>query len=200
MNFRDLMQKMKDLDEGFEGTDKFTLADPDVDEMGMAKSNAETPLMGDVEGKGQWIIPDEDEEKGQWIIPDEDDPVGECGGMPSMGPMSSMAPKQQDNVTMNVSMNGSGAGGIRDLMSILKNIEQGGSDAEKDMVVGLEQMANAPDEQIAGIDAVTPTGDDLHSKGSEAPKVNGGGTPMQRGVSEGLLDQLNNLYQEVKLR
>jgi hypothetical protein len=200
MNFRDLMQKMKDLDEGFEGTDKFTLADPDVDEMGMAKSNAETPLMGDVEGKGQWIIPDEDEEKGQWIIPDEDDPVGECGGMPSMGPMSSMAPKQQDNVTMNVSMNGSGAGGIRDLMSILKNIEQGGSDAEKDMVVGLEQMANAPAEQTAGIDAVTPTGDDLHSKGSEAPKVNGGGNPMQRGVSEGLLDQLNNLYQEVKLR
>ena len=173
MNFQDLMQKMKDIDEGLEGTDKFTLADSDVEEMGMAKSNAETPLMGDVE---------------------------ECGGMPSMGPMSSMAPKQQDNVTMNVSMNGSGAGGIRDLMSILKNIEQGGSDAEKDMVVGLEQMANAPAEQTAGIDAVTPTGDDLHSKGGEAPKVNGGGNPMQRGVSEGLLDQLNNLYQEVKLR
>jgi hypothetical protein len=126
--------------------------------------------------------------------------VEECGGMPSMGPMSSMAPKQQDNVTMNVSMNGSGAGGIRDLMSILKNIEQGGSDSEKDMVVGLEQMANTPDEQTAGINAVTPTGDDLHSKGGEAPKVNGGGNPMQRGVSEGLLDQLNNLYQEVKLR
>jgi len=173
MNFQDLMQKMKDIDEGLEGADKFTLADPDVEETIGAKSNAETPLMGDVE---------------------------ECGGMPSMGPMGSMAPKQQDNVTMNVSMNGSGAGGIRDLMSILKNIEQGGSDAEKDMVVGLEQMANAPAEQTAGIDAVTPTGDDLHSKGSEAPKVNGGGNPMQRGVSEGLLDQLNNLYQEVKLR
>jgi hypothetical protein len=173
MNFQDLMQKIKDIDEGFEPQDKYTHADQDVEEMGAAKSNAETPLMGDVE---------------------------ECGGMPSMGPMSSMAPKQQDNVTMNVSMNGSGAGGIRDLMSILKNIEQGGGDAEKDMVVGLEQMANAPDEQTAGIDAVTPTGDDLHSKGGEAPKVNGGGNPMQRGVSEGLLDQLNNLYQEVKLR
>jgi hypothetical protein len=173
MNFQDLMQKIKDIDEGLEGTDKFTLADQDVEEMGMAKSNAETPLMGDVE---------------------------ECGGMPSMGPMSSMAPKQQDNVTMNVSMNGSGAGGIRDLMSILKNIEQGGGDAEKDMVVGLEQMANTPDEQTAPVDAVIPTGDDLHSKGGEAPKVNGGGNPMQRGVSEGLLDQLNNLYKAVQLR
>ena len=174
MNFQDLMQKIKDIDEGLEGTDKFTLADQDVEEMGMAKSNAETPLMGDVE---------------------------ECGGMPSMGPMSSMAPKQQDNVTMNVSMNGSGAGGIRDLMSILKNIEQGGSgDDEQDVIVGMEEFANSPNEQTAPVDAVTSTGDDLHSKGGEAPKVNGGGNPMQRGVSEGLLDQLNNLYQEVKLR
>jgi hypothetical protein len=127
--------------------------------------------------------------------------VEECGGMPSMGPMSSMAPKQQDNVTMNVSMNGSGAGGIRDLMSILKNIEQGGSgDDEQDVIVGMEEFANSPNEQTAPVDAVTSTGDDLHSKGGEAPKVNGGGNPMQRGVSEGLLDQLNNLYQEVKLR
>jgi hypothetical protein len=177
MNFQDLMQKMKDIDEGLESQDKYTHADQDVEEMGdmPATSNAETPLMGDTD-------------------------MEECGGMPSMGPMSSMAPKQQDNVTMNVSMNGSGAGGIRDLMSILKNIEQGGSDAEKDMVVGLEQMANTPDEQTAPVDAVIPTGDDLHSKGGEAPKVNGGGNPMQRGVSEGLLDQLNNLYKAVQLR
>jgi len=175
MNFQHLLQKMKDIDEGFESQDKYTHADQDVEEMGdmPATSNAETSLMGDVE---------------------------ECGGMPSMGPMSSMAPKQQDNVNMSVNMSGQGAGGIRDLMAILKNIEQGGGDAEKDMVVGLEQMANAPDEQTAGLGAVTPTGDDLHSKGGEAPKVNGGGNPMQRGVSEGLLDQLNNLYQEVKLR
>ena len=43
----------------------------------------------------------------------------ECGGMmpPSM-------PKQSDSVTMNVSMNGSGEGGIRDLMNILRNLEK----------------------------------------------------------------------------
>jgi hypothetical protein len=155
MNFQDLLQKMKDIDEGLESQDKYMTADQDVEE---------------------------------------------CGGMAPMSSMSSMAPKQQDNVNMSVNMSGQGAGGIRDLMSILKNIEQGGSDAEKDMVVGLEQMANEPDEQTVDVDAVTPTGDDLHSKGGEAPKVNGGGNPMQRGVSEGLLDQLNNLYQEVKLR
>ena len=49
------------------------------------------------------------------------DIIEECG----MTPMSSPMP-QQDNVSMNVSMNGSGAGGIRDLMSILKNIEDTG--------------------------------------------------------------------------
>ena len=47
----------------------------------------------------------------------------ECGDMPvgMMGMSSHQG--QQDSVTMNISMNGSGAGGIRDLMSILRNIE-----------------------------------------------------------------------------
>jgi len=46
----------------------------------------------------------------------------ECGPMPGMM-VHAEQPKQQDNVTMNVSMNGSGAGGISDLMKILRNIE-----------------------------------------------------------------------------
>jgi hypothetical protein len=54
--------------------------------------------------------------------------VAEAGcGMPSammgMNPMPPEPMKQQDSVTMNVSMNGNGAGGIRDLMAILKNID-----------------------------------------------------------------------------
>jgi hypothetical protein len=48
----------------------------------------------------------------------ESDIVGECG--PAMG---SSPTAQQDTVSMSVNMNGSGAGGIRDLMAILKNIE-----------------------------------------------------------------------------
>ena len=47
-----------------------------------------------------------------------------CGMSPMSSPMSSPMP-QQDNVNMNVNMSGSGAGGIRDLMAILKNIEDG---------------------------------------------------------------------------
>lgn len=139
---------------------------------------------------------------------DEGTSVEECGGMMSP-PMS--APKQSDSVTMNVSMNGSGAGGIKDLMSILKNIEDGGNTddadqlfgapetgSEKEPVMGDEYANDAGNSVTLDINAVTPTGDDMHSKGGEAPKVNGGGNPMN--VEESLLQQLSNLYQEVKLR
>jgi hypothetical protein len=139
-----------------------------------------------------------------------DTDVEECGmpGMSNMPTGMMGAPKQQDNVTMNLSMNGSGAGGIRDLMSILKNIE-GGEASDKNMVIGVGEAnmdggfsdaTTKPNEKVASISAVTPKGNDIHSKGGEAEKVNGGGNPMQAGVSEGLLAQLANLYQEVKLR
>jgi hypothetical protein len=65
-----------------------------------------------------------------------DDIIEECG----IGPMSSPMP-QQDNVSMNVSMNGSGAGGIRDLMSILKNIEDTG---EQEMMPGIDVDIEPP--------------------------------------------------------
>jgi hypothetical protein len=46
----------------------------------------------------------------------------ECDGMPENH--THEQPKQQDSVTMSINMNGNGSGGIRDLMNILKNIEQ----------------------------------------------------------------------------
>lgn len=49
--------------------------------------------------------------------------VEECGMMPPMGGMAGGMPPQQDSVSMNVSMNAQGKGGIRDLMDVLKNIE-----------------------------------------------------------------------------
>ena len=138
----------------------------------------------------------------------------ECGDMPigMMGMSSHQG--QQDSVTMNISMNGSGAGGIRDLMSILRDIEAsdnadvhshdvsklfGGDDVE---VAFDEEMADGgfgaattePNTATAGIDAVTATGNDIHSKGIEAPKVNGGGNPMQ----EALASRLYQMYQEIK--
>ena len=145
--------------------------------------------------------------------------VAECGGMEIM-PMSGMgreAPKQSDSVTMNVSMNGSGVGGIRDLMAALKQIdnpEHGhndddaalfGAEPEGHEVIigdmdeetsdgGFGDATTSPDQHTADISAVTPTGDDMHSKGGERPKVNGGGNPMQ----EALVSRLSQMYSEIK--
>lgn len=136
--------------------------------------------------------------------PLHDSEVEECGMSP-MSSMSSPAPKQPDNVSMNVNMSGQGAGGIRDLMAILKNIEQGGQD--KDMVIGVGEAdadggfaasTTQPTPATTPVDAVLPTGDDLHSKGKEAEKVNGGGNPFN--VDESLVSRLSELYTEVKSR
>ena len=137
----------------------------------------------------------------------------ECGDMPvgMMGMSSHQG--QQDSVTMNISMNGSGAGGIRDLMSILRNIESsdntdvhshdvgqmfGGDDIEvafgEEMDGGFGSATTEPNTATAGIDAVTATGNDLASKGIEAPKVNGGGNPMHETIKH----RLYTLYNEIK--
>jgi hypothetical protein len=141
----------------------------------------------------------------------DDTGIEECGM--DMGPMS--APKQQDNVSMNLSMNGSGAGGIRDLLDILKNLDhEGGEEGDlgdlidkmgmdkpnrKDVIIGseIEEFNNKnPDPQYAPMSSMTPTGDDLSSKGAERLKVNGGGNPMQ----EQLASRLANMYEEIKSR
>jgi hypothetical protein len=128
------------------------------------------------------------------------DAVEECGGMMPTPAMS--ASKQQDNLTMNVSMNGSGAGGVRDLLNVLKDIQDGpevephhDQDAEHDVLVG-DSYDNAPNEVTLDMDAVIPTGNDIHSKGREAEKVNGGGNPFN--VDESLVRRLSNHYQSIK--
>lgn len=59
-----------------------------------------------------------------------------------------------------------------------------------------EEYANAPQPEMSGVDAVTPTGDDMFSKGREAPKVNGGGNPL----AENLRGKLTALYNEIRSR
>ena len=150
----------------------------------------------------------------------------ECG---DMMPMAQSTPEgEQDHVSVNVNMSGSGAGGIRDLMNILRNIDdvaggdeggeiavvaepEGGPQAEpmhhdldsEPMFGDMEEEFNpadtfqantTPQPEYAGLDAVTATGDDLASKGVEAPKVNGGGNPMQ----EALIQELTNRYNEIR--
>ena len=121
--------------------------------------------------------------------------AGECGDT-----MIQSAPKQSDSVTMNVSMNGSGAGGIKDLLGILRNIENSGNNHDADVLVGMgaeenfQDATTRPHPKTSDIEAVTPTGDDLFSKGKEALKVNGGGNPMK----ESLISKLSQKYETIK--
>jgi hypothetical protein len=148
-------------------------------------------------------------------------------GSPMGGMLGGMAqpeqPKQQDSVTMNVSMNGSGSGGIKDLMSILRNIENGQAahhDAEPDHaepLLGDDDFEEAMDDNgqtfgnsahgdsgthVHGVDAVTAKGDDMHSKGGSNPHYSPGNNTLRPSttVHEGLVDKLQNLYNEVKTR
>ena len=163
-------------------------------------------------------------------------PVEECGdemmpgtveecGMDMPGDMMSHAPKQSDSVTMNVSINGSGAGGIRDLMDILGNLENGGDSGEIEMP-GDELIIGSPgdvgeielpfaDEAIDDggfgdattepapeeetVDAVTnPPSNDLNkSKTMFKHSYRNGDNAM---AMEGLVAKLSQHYQEVKGR
>ena len=64
---------------------------------------------------------------------------------------------------------------------------------------GFDRASTTPNPQTAPLRASIPTGNDMHSKGGEAPKVNGGGNPYTV-TSESLKSQLHNLYQEVRNR
>ena len=137
--------------------------------------------------------------------------MGECGMMPmGAGPVG-----QSDSVNMNVSLNASGGGGIRELMNVLKNIDdvaeprQSDSDSQEDPLFGdsFEEefgnsMAGHDGATTAPVSAVLPTGDDLASKGIEAKKVNGGGNPLARKspMEETIVNQLQSLYTEIKNR
>jgi hypothetical protein len=161
-------------------------------------------------------------------------PVEECGdemmpaaveecGMDMPGDMMSHAPKQSNSVTMNVSMNGSGAGGIRDLMDILRNLEDaGGSDeiempgdeliigspgdvgeielpfADEAIDGGFGTATTKPNAEVKPVKAVTATGDDLASKGMMGR--HGVAVSGSNGLRETLVARLAQHYQEVKER
>jgi hypothetical protein len=72
----------------------------------------------------------------------ESDTVESCGS-----PMGSSPIAQQDTVSVSVNMNGSGAGGIRDLMAILKNIE----DTDSDMPDMPHMDISSPSDMVGNI-------------------------------------------------
>jgi hypothetical protein len=196
MNFQELLSKIASLDA------------PLGEELKGGQKKLDVDKDGDIEADDLKDLRDKkvDEEV-----------VDECGMMGSMG---SSSQDQQDSVNMSINMSGSGSGGIRDLLDILRNLEDGGDnpevddlgdllgkmDGEPDSKVAMigtkmpvDEFANEPDEMYADVSDVTPTGNDMHSKGGEAPKVNGGGNPM--GVDEeALLARLASLYESIKSR
>lgn len=220
MNFSELYQKIKSLDEGMSQGNMMPQA------TSAAPSSPTVPSDGDLS-------------------------LGECG-MEECGdmPMPHSAPSQQDSVTMTVSMNGSGKGGIRDLMNVLRNIEDKMDDkppmepdhggeivigepevldsiepvkfeepklpeieepmdqpvdfSADDIVMGEEgdekkDYANDPEIRKMSVASVIGIGDDLASKGKEAPKQAGGGNPWNINESS-LVSKLARHYEEVKNR
>jgi len=65
--------------------------------------------------------------------------------------------------------------------------------ADENQDGGFGDATTKPDEKYGDVNTVTPTGEDLASKGDEAPKKNGGGNPM-----ESIRRQLDARYREIK--
>lgn len=92
---------------------------------------------------------------GVTLLNEDGTAIEECGAMDMMaGGMAGMQhPEQPDSVSMNVSMNASGTGGIRDLMSVLHAIEQGATGGEEDMGGEIEIIGTEPEVHGLEIDA-----------------------------------------------
>lgn len=193
MNFQELMQRMAELDR------------PVVEEPN--EGNAFSGALDAARDAGQ----SEFEVDGKQYKVKEDGSVEECG---MMGPSSMPSmPKQSDSVNMNVSLNASGSGGIRDLMSILKTIEDGQSvdhDMDHDMdpeliirkmdgagegdrFMGAEEFANEPDEMYS--DTNYEAGGDLNRPKGAYAMAQPGDNPM---AVESIRAQLEKRYQAIK--
>lgn len=99
--------------------------------------------------------------------------TNECGG--DMPPAPQLQ-KQDDQVSMTVNMSGSGSGGIKDILDILRNIESGSDshhmgDDDDDgeiMIIDdepeMEEYANTPEEKYSTLRSIIRSGDDLHKE------------------------------------
>jgi len=196
MNFQDLLTKISALDQPVGES-----MQPPVQAVMATASGPDTP---EVTGDSGHL---ELDEKGAM----------ECGPEMTMP----MAPKQPDNVDMNVTMHGQGPNGIRSLMDILRNLDKGAvepHDADT-MIVGVEQAEpqhepqdddalfgeigedgeyqNRPTPEVADITNVLPKGSDLlGSRRKEPLKPAGGGNPYP--MNEALLAKLQAHYDSLR--
>lgn len=233
MNFYDLSAKLRAIEENapvaekpFVGNHTLVAPRPDgkFDVMDSASGNAHIVGTYDTLAQANEAAKSNDEISTKVVATMKEQVSNECGDMMPM-PMMSHASQQQDSVTMNVSMNGSGPGGIKDLMAILRNIEQSaehdhaepmiaqphGMDGDVDIVLGTadeDMLSNADadesygnsapggsDAHTYGIDSVTRKGDDMHSKGDVKRLRVNGG---ENPLQEGLVERLSAMYQAIK--
>jgi hypothetical protein len=101
-------------------------------------------------------------------------PVDECGAMPLPGAIISAGPQgQQDNVSMTINVNGQGEGGLRSIMNILRNIEQGDDHAEHghdEPIMGNDNEGQNTDSPLTTVpnDVEEVIGDDEEGWGNSA--------------------------------
>jgi tetratricopeptide (TPR) repeat protein len=131
----------------------------------------------------------------------QENPVAECGGEIATIPTNH---KQDDSVSMTVNMSGSGKGGMKDLLDILRDIESTSDKPSIDdttMIIGTsdndqetdEAFANQPREKYSTIKDIIKSGNDLHkSKDSYSDKPYRGDNPMA------IKEHLQSLYNFVK--
>jgi hypothetical protein len=134
--------------------------------------------------------------------PVDEDTVEECGPMGTPG-------SQPDNVSMNVSLNGSGAGGIKDLMAVLRSIENGDNDHDHDEKMPLhtislgdqaenEEFANQPNAEYQDINYMTKDiAGGLNDQHRQYKKEYPGDNPM---AVKKLETKLGQMYEEFKTR
>lgn len=142
-------------------------------------------------------------------LDENDEDVNECGSMMA-GPPSSSS-NQQDSVNMSVNMSGSGKGGIRDLLNIIKDIE--GTNGSDDFRIGHGKMTIIDEPDILGDEMEEPEESFGNSPiGASGPHTYGaevsthGGNDLHKsnklnytaGNPEEIQVHLESLYQKIK--
>jgi hypothetical protein len=197
MNFQELIQRMTDIDQPVTEADK---AKKDYDGDGEIESGKD-----EYYGSRMKAAFPKDKEKEKEV---DEAFIEGCGADMPSSMMGMSTPKQSDSVTMNISMNGSGAGGIADLMSILKNIDSSSNDmgmddaeiiipmggGDKPKMIG-DEYKNEPDEMYMQHDM--NQGGDLNRPKKAYPAAQRGDNAM---AVESLKNRLGNLYEVVKSR
>ena len=139
--------------------------------------------------------------------------------MAECGDEMDTAHSEPSHVSMSVSMSGQGKGGIRDLIDVLRNIEGGTDDSaepieipggnvdtgsdDAEVILGDEFKNAAPDSsgthEFDLEKVVNPPSDDFSANTGDH-RMRQTGLPIAHPVNEELVNKLQNLYNDIKLR